>query len=217
MKAKIAPILFILFVSLVALTMFPIILSAEDKTVTTEEEKKTETVKTVIVFYEEELVSYCYTYQTADLFDLDIKDKKSGTASLKIGWDVPAGNWPGAGIGLTGATDFTDYREKGILNIWIKSQNGGEIIDIGLVDKDGYITRKPLNLYIGPLAKEWKNVKIPLANFSNKASKWDELLMKNVSGNFQWNAVSELALVFGRADGNTHWINIDDAVIEMNQ
>lgn len=220
MKVKIAKILFILFGSLMALMIGPLSLSAEEeKPETTGEEKKTETVKTPVVFYEEELISYCYTYQTPDLFDLDIKDKKNGNASLKIGWDVPVGNWPGAGIGLTGATDFIDYKTKGgILSLWIKSQNGGEKIDIGFVDKDGYITRKPLNLYMGgPLTKEWQSVKIPLAGFSNKGSKWDENLNRNVSGDFQWNAVSELSFIFGRADGNPHWINIDDAVIEMNQ
>ena len=170
-----------------------------------------------VVFYEDELLSYCYTYQSPDLYDLDIVDKKVGPASLKVGWDVPAGNWPGAGIGLGNPMDFTPYKENGVLTLWIKSETGGEKIDIGFVDEDGFLTRRPLALYIGALTTEWQKVEIPLKNFSDKATRWDNDIGKNVRGDFKWDAVQEFALVFGRADGDEHWIKIDDVKITMSK
>lgn len=209
MKGRIAKIvLCALLISLGGLIKFPL-----ESIVAAEEVGQ----EPAVLIFEDELVSCCYTYQTSDLFDLDIKDKMSGRASLRLGWDVPAGNWPGAGLGLVEVSDFTPYRENGVLSLWIRSDNGGEKIDVGFVDKDGYITRKPLDLYIGSLTTEWQKVEIPLKDFSDRATHWDEALGKNVPGDFKWDAVLEVAFVFGRADGDEHWINVDEIVILMNE
>ncbi len=198
-------ILFSLLISLAGLIEFPSAAMAEGKT------------EPVVVIFDDELISCCYTYQNPDLFEVDAKDKKSGKASLKLGWDVPAGNWPGAGIGLEKATDLTKYRENGVLSLWIKSKNGGEKIEVGFLDINSYITVRPLNPYIGPLTTEWQKVWIPLADFSDNATHWDDELQKNLPGYFKWDAVVEFSLLFGKADGKEHWVSVDDVMVSESK
>lgn len=171
----------------------------------------------VVVIFDDELVSCCYTYQSPDLFEVDAKDKKSGKASLKLGWDSPAGYWPGAGVGLETTTDLTKYRENGVLNLWIKSKLGGEKIEIGFIDKDGFLSRRPLYPYLSSLTTEWQKVEIPLKDFPNKATHWDEALGKQVPGSIKWDAIIEFTLLFGKADGNEHWISVDDVRISASR
>jgi hypothetical protein len=123
--------------------------------------------------------------------------------------------WSGGGI-YRAPLDLSDYRSKGVLELWARGGKGGEEVWLGLVDKaNGAAVRLSSNSYLpGGLSKEWQRIQIPLKDFPKQGSKWDEATQRNLTFDFDWTKVGEVLFDNNGPNHDNGTVYFDDVVLK---
>lgn len=119
--------------------------------------------------------------------------QKRGIFSLKI--SLAPERWSGVEIGLS-PVNIASIRNKGALTFWIRSETKEEKnanISVYIMDSrvDGlpFRTSVSLSRYC-ELKDEWQFVAIPLSDFKDNGSFWDEAAQTQRSGQINWSDIA---------------------------
>lgn len=137
----------------------------------------------------------------------------SGKKGLRA--DLVGGSWSGMGLYRAPLDLRAAAAKGGVVTFWIKGAKGGEVLNVGLVDKaSGGSSRMLLTAYLpGGVKTSWQKATVPLKDFPKNASKWDNEKQQNLEFPFDWSKAAEIALDNnGSADAYT--IYVDDAAIK---
>ncbi len=152
----------------------------------------------VAVFFDEGYGPGCYTYSYPESSpDSRIapveSESKIGDVSAEIKLDV--NEWSGAAIGFGSALDLTEYYENGVLQFWIKGENGTERGKFKLQDDnafDGHKAGVSINFSEIGLESDWKLVTVPLKQLGKRGKYWNG--KADVIVDFEWDRVKEFVV-----------------------
>lgn len=128
--------------------------------------------------------------------------------SMLLTYSGDDNEYSGWTLHLPQSQDLSSIRAAGALKIRLQGARGGEEIYVGLMDdeSDGpgkkIQVRVPLKNY-APLDKNWKSVTIPLADFEDQGSWWDDKAKQEISGRFDWTKVAEVRISSNRGANKT--------------
>lgn len=135
----------------------------------------------------------------------EIAKSKDSTSLTYSGDDNEYSGWT---LHLPRSLDLSAIRVGGALKLRVQGARGGEEVFVGLMDdeSDGpgkkIQVRVPLKNY-APLDKNWKSVTIPLADFEDQGSWWDDKAKQEISGRFDWSKVAEVRISSNRGVNRT--------------
>jgi len=119
-----------------------------------------------------------------------------GIFSLKI--SLPPNRWSGCEIGLS-PFNITSIRKTGAITFWIKGENGNEKnanITVYIVDSntDGVPFRSGVSLSnYCEIKTDWQFVAIPLSDFKDGGTFWDEAAQLQRSGQINWSEITGIS------------------------
>lgn len=170
--------------------------------------------KEALVIFNDVIPSYGYTYPENGLYCEWTDEKKSGLASLRFQWKAGKGSWCGGGIGLVAPIDLIPHRQTGKFVFWIKGRKGLENVrKVGFQDSDGYYSMRPLSLYCREITRDWQQIIIPLAHFSDDALRWDAAIGQEIPGTINWSSIAQVKFDFGEGTGEENTIYVDEIMI----
>ena len=162
-----------------------------------------------IIFFDEDVspeggYSYAYPEPQSSVI-VDETGAKDGMFLLRISLDSKS--WSGVGIGRS-PLDLSPLRNKGTLTFFIKGETGKETgISVCFIDSPagggGFHSDLVLSKYC-TISKNWQEIVIPLADFSDSATFWDEASQQNKNGKLDWKDIIEVSFYNGPMsyDGN---------------
>ncbi len=169
-------------------------------------------------FFDEDFVSGGYAYWYPDNSKLFIPEESGKNGEVALQFNLNAGDYSGGSVCLYNLLyDLRPYYNTGALQFWVKGKNGSEIAWAALVDEENAdgkktVVRLPLQNY-GGISNEWKQITIPLVDFSKRGVFWDAKKRVEVPNYFEWNAVGEFRLEIKKADNKEFVVWIDDIFI----
>ncbi|MBN2035544.1 MAG: hypothetical protein JW768_02260 [Chitinispirillaceae bacterium] len=183
--------------------------------------KSTVDPRMVYRFFDEDFVSGGYAYWYPDDSKVFIPEESGKNGEVALQFDLDAQDYSGGSVCLYNLLyDLRPYYSRGALQFWIKGKNGGEIAWAALVDEENSdgkktVVRLPMQNY-GGIAKEWKQITIPLADFGKRGVYWDAKKRVEVPERFAWNAVAEFRVEIKKNDNPSFRIWVDDIFILQN-
>ncbi len=141
---------------------------------------------------------------------------KNGDVALKM--DLIANDYSGGAVEFDKVVyDLRPYLKRGALEFWIRGKNGGEIANVTLGDdeaSDGVSTECKVELSkYGTITREWTHFSIPLADFGNKGTYWDEDKQKDYSHRIDWDKICVFSLNVDKNDNKEAVFYLDDIYI----
>ncbi|MEK7392095.1 MAG: glycoside hydrolase family 9 protein, partial [Fibrobacterota bacterium] len=126
----------------------------------------------------------------------EIASTKEGKILTYSGDDNEYSGWT---LHLPKALDLTSIRNQGSLKIRIRGGKGEEEVLVGLMDDDSDGPSKKVQVRLAvknfaKLAKDWKTATIPLTEFDDQGSWWDDKAKQEISGKFDWSRVAEVRI-----------------------
>ena len=152
-----------------------------------------------------------YAYPGSAMVVIDAAQHKQGMFSARLEWAPDC--WSGCSL-CVGSMNLTEWRKNGTLQFWVKGKTGKESgISISMTDSniDGapFHSDVALSKYC-KLSKEWTLVQIPMADFKDKATYWDEPSQSMKNGTINWKEIMEISYYVGptKWNGNmTVWVD----------
>lgn len=142
-------------------------------------------------------------------------------AAVQINLDPK--DYSGASICLYNETfDLSKYMLDSKLEFYIKGNNGGEQLLIGLLDEevsDGKKTqvKMSLNKYV-QITKDWQKVSIPLIDFPDRGLYWDQTKKTELPARIDWNKIAEIRFSIDKGTNPSFDISVDNIeIVKGNQ
>ena len=141
-----------------------------------------------------------------------------GETSLEL--TLRADVYSGAGLCLSTPKNLKPYVETGALRMWVKGVKGREIFLVGVLDNGKYGMGRwqqssTTSRNYGKIKKgEWTELVIPLKDFGDQGSFWDDLTNSRVSSKFNWEAVNCITLDVNKNQFSSFKVFLDNVMIE---
>lgn len=142
-------------------------------------------------------------------------------AAVQINLDPK--DYSGASVCLYNETfDLSKYMLDSKLEFYIKGNNGGEQLLIGLLDEevsDGKKTqvKMSLNKYV-QITKDWQKVSIPLIDFPDRGLYWDQTKKTELPARIDWNKIAEIRFSIDKGTNPSFDISVDNIeIVKGNQ
>ena len=147
------------------------------------------------------------------------KYAKEGALSMQI--ELVASDYSGVAICIAGSVDLTPYLEDGVLEFWIKGDQGGEnalfvLVDDGVKSNGESLQVKLRSKSLGEITNEWKHYSIPLKLFGNTGVYWDVKNQREVLLPFAWTNFKGFRLEVRKDENTAFKVWIDDIVIKKH-
>jgi hypothetical protein len=162
--------------------------------------------------------TYQYPRENPEPFMTDVAAIQ-GDLSLQV--DLIASDYSGAAVCIAGTVDLMPYLEEGVVDFWIKGDQGGEAAIIALLDdgvkSNGESLQVKVNLKsFGEITTDWKHYVIPLKVFGETGVYWDVKNQREVTMPFNWKAFKGWRIEI-RKDENTAFRTwVDNIVIRKS-
>jgi hypothetical protein len=163
-----------------------------------------------ITIFTDDFPSYTYAYpNTSDIFIDKTNDEKS------IVLDLDENDYSGAAFAF-GPLDLSNLRENAVLEFRAKSQNGGEKIELNLVQAIEPKVEIGIQLEsLQPLTTQWQTYVIPLKDFPQRGMYWDEASRKEMRAELtRWDKIGEIKFKIKKSENKDCIVYIDDVKIK---
>ena len=142
---------------------------------------------------------------------------KQGALSMEV--ELIASDYSGVAICIAGSSDLTPYMDEGVLEFWIKGNQGGEnalfvLIDDGVKSNGESYQVKLRSKSFGEITQEWQRFSIPLKLFGENGVYWDTKNQREVMGKFAWSNFKGFRLEVRKDENQAFKVWIDDVVIK---
>ena len=117
-----------------------------------------------------------------------------GQFSLEVNLKPDA--YSGGAVCSPSPLDFSKILETGMLEFWVKGDQGKEVFSIGLLDNGNNPAGRPLQVWVSSrsyskvMNNEWRRVRIPLKAFGGRGSYWSEEVNARISNTLNWSSIS---------------------------
>ena len=161
--------------------------------------------------------TYQYPRENPEPIMTDVAGAMQGDLAMQI--ELIASDYSGVAICIAGSVDLTPYYEEGVLEFWIKGNEGGEnalfvLVDDG-VKSNGESTQVKLrSKSFGDITKQWKKFTIPLKTFGTTGVYWDSKNAREVILPFAWSNFKGFRLEVRAGENSAFKVWIDDVVIK---
>ncbi|MFA6341228.1 MAG: carbohydrate binding domain-containing protein [Fibrobacteraceae bacterium] len=161
--------------------------------------------------------TYQYPRENPAPFMTDIAGAKQGDLAMQI--ELIASDYSGVAICIAGSVDLTPYYEDGVLDFWIKGNQGGEnalfvLVDDGVKSNGESFQVKLRSKSFGEVTKDWKHFSIPLKSFGITGVYWDAKNTREVMGPFAWSNFKGFRLEVRKDENTAFKVWVDDVVIK---
>lgn len=145
------------------------------------------------------------------------KYAKEGDLSMEI--ELIASDYSGVAICIAGSVDLRPYFEEGVIEFWIKGNQGGEnalfvLVDDGVKSNGESMQVKLRSKSLGEITTEWKRFSIPLKLFGNTGVYWDAKNQREVLMPFAWSNFKGVRIEVRKDENTAFKVWIDDVVIK---
>jgi len=161
-----------------------------------------------------------YTYQyPRENPEPSMTDKYAAEGDLSMEIELIASDYSGVAVAIAGSADLTPYMDEGVLEFWIKGNEGGEnalfvLIDDGVKSNGESLQVKLRSKSFGEITKEWKKFTIPLKLFGNTGVYWDVKNWREVMLPFNWAATKGFRLEVRKDENTAFKVWIDGIVVK---
>ena len=165
-----------------------------------------------INIFTDDFPSYTYAYpNTSDIFVDSTNDEKS------IVLDLDEKDYSGAAFAF-GPLDLSGLKDYAVLEFRAKSQNGGEKIELNLVQAVDPKVEVGIKLdSLQPLTTQWQTYTIPLKDFPQRGMYWDESSRKEMKAELtRWDKIGEIKFKISESENEDCIVYIDDVKIKSN-
>jgi hypothetical protein len=142
--------------------------------------------------FKENMGKYTYAYPSTSTIEIAEQGAKDGRACLMLVLDHK--EYSGGAFAFADPIDVSSIKDTGSLEFWIKGGNGGERLEVALVNEqaDGKKAESVLSLNsVSSVDNRWKKVEIPLKLFPKNGICWDADKGKELPLAFDWKNVTE--------------------------
>lgn len=161
-----------------------------------------------------------YTYQyPRENPEPVLTDKYSMEGDLSMEIELIASDYSGVAICIAGSVDLSPYLEEGVLEFWIKGDQGGEnalfvLVDDGVKSNGESLQVKLRSKSFGEITKEWKKFSLPLKLFGKTGVYWDAKNLREVLMPFAWSNFKGFRLEIRKDENTAFKVWIDDIVLK---
>jgi hypothetical protein len=129
--------------------------------------------------------------------------------------DLDENDYSGAAFAF-GPLDLSNLRENAVLEFRAKSQNGGEKIELNLVQAIEPKVEIGIQLEsLQPLTTQWQTYVIPLKDFPQRGMYWDEASRKEMRAELtRWDKIGEIKFKIKKSENKDCIVYIDDVKIK---
>jgi len=157
-----------------------------------------------------------YTYPPEAKISFDKEEGYKSKVALKV--NLVTKEYSGASVCLYNETfDLEKYRWNSTLEFMIRGEKGGEQVLIGLLDEEisddkKTQTKLSLNRYIpgGKITTDWKQVKIPISEFSSRGQYYDQDKKIELPALVDWSKIAEFRISADKG------VNTSDPVVYID-
>lgn len=145
------------------------------------------------------------------------KFAKEGDLSMEV--ELIASDYSGVAICIAGSKDLSPFLGEGVLEFWLRGEQGGEsalfvLVDDGVKSNGESLQVKLKSTGFGEITKEWKRFVIPLSLFGTTGVYWDAKNQKEVQMPFAWSNFKGFRLEVRKDENKAFKVWIDDIVIK---
>src|SRR5574344_281379 len=163
--------------------------------------------------------TYQYPRENPEPVMTDVAGAKQGDLAMQI--ELIANDYSGVAICIAGSADLSPYLEDGVLEFWIKGDQGGEnalfvLVDDGVKSNGESLQVKLRSKSLGEITKEWKHYSIPLKLFGNTGVYWDVKNQREVLLPFAWTNFKGFRIEVRKDENTAFKVWIDDIVIKKH-
>lgn len=161
-----------------------------------------------------------YTYQyPRENPEPILTDKYAMEGDLSMEIALIASDYSGVAICVAGSVDLSPYLEEGVLEFWIKGEQGGEnalfvLVDDGVKSNGESMQVKLRSKSFGEITKEWKQFSIPLKLFGATGVYWDAKNQREVLLPFAWSNFKGFRLEVRKDENTAFKVWMDDIVLK---
>jgi len=148
-------------------------------------------------------------------------DKWAMEGDLSMQIELIANDYSGVAICIAGSVDLAPYYDDGVLEFWLKGDQGGEnalfvLVDDGVKSNGESMQVKLRSKSLGEITKDWKHFSIPLKLFGKTGVYWDTKNLREVILPFSWSNFKGFRLEVRKDENTAFKVWIDDIVIKKH-
>ncbi len=157
---------------------------------------------------------YTYSYGGNSRIEI-VADNYKSKPSVKMSLDTK--DYSGAAFAF-GPLDLSSARNKGVLEFMLKSEKGGEQVELNAVKADDPKIEVGIELSsVKPISSDWQKYEIPLKDFPSKGIYWNSQAGREISGELvEWNRIGELKFKIKKGENKNCVLYVSDVKIRLN-
>lgn len=164
--------------------------------------------------YKEGEPLYTYTYGGKSKIEI-VENIYEGKPSIKIVLD--AKDYSGGAFAF-GPLDLSGARARGVLEFMLKSEKGGEKVELNVVKADDPKVEVGLDLNsVKPISSDWQKYEIPLKDFPEKGLYWNPQAGREIPEELtKWDNIGELKFKIKKGENKNCVLYVSDVKIRLN-
>lgn len=162
---------------------------------------------------------YVYQYPRENPEPVMTDEIPAMEGDLSMRMELVANDYSGIAVCIAGSADLSTHLEEGVLEFWIRGEQGGEkalyvLVDDGTKSNGNSLQVKIGSASFGEITKEWKKVVVPLKVYGHQGVYWDEKNQMEVQQTFNWTNFKGFRMEIRKDANESFKVWIDDVVIK---